>query len=260
VVRSPRDVPAELERHVKFCLILVRRPVSSAYTLSTSSATFSRHCVCILCDAVQHDVRIRWQPAAGLCSHTPYPARDDECDAGVPRHLVFREVETAERLQAVLASVPLASVKLHASVEELPSASLSAVVSAMAGSAATLTALYELPLVELRDMPSLAPFTELRALDLRQRTEAREALLAAQLPVGIEELTLTSHATLDDLIEDAWLNPPALVGFHRLPNLRRITLNHYYSYFWHLFFTDNEDGKRSLSRLPPCLEVCSVSP
>ena len=212
---------------------------------------------------VQCCLHQRWRPAdhllrLELCALLCTGRTLHKIHAGVPRHLVFREEETAERLQAVLASVPLASVELHTSVGQLPPASLSAVVSAMSGSAATLTALYELPLAELRDMPGVAPFTELRALDLRQRLKGPQALRAEKLPASIEQLTLTSRATLDDFMDDAGaLCPPALVGIHRLPNLRRITLIHYFT--WFLCFENDEDGERSLSRLPPCLEVCSVS-
>jgi len=179
--------------------------------------------------------------------------------AGAPRHLVFSKKPTAEQLLTELTSVPLAGVELHKSAGKLPPESLPAVIAAMVGSAATFTALYNFPLVELpRDIPGggLAAFTRLRALSFRQRMESPMVLRAAQLPPSVEELTFMCHTPFDESSTDRCLSP-VLVGFHRLHSLRRITLVDYYE--WRLSFEDTEETQHCLGHLPPSLEVCAVA-
>ncbi len=178
--------------------------------------------------------------------------------AGVPRHLVFREEQTAEQLHAVLASAPLASVQLHESVGKLPPDSLAMVTSALAGSAATLAALRGFPLVELQGSPDggLAAFTQLRALSLRQNLEAPRILHAAQLPASIEELTLIGDAVLNEFTNDPYI-PPTLVGFRSLHSLRRITLMHYHEWRWGV--ADAAEAQQVPGHLPPSLEVCYLT-
>ena len=192
-----------------------------------------------------------------VVSQTPRPTTAHRCTAGVPWHRVFGKKATAEQLQMEFARVPLATVQLHRSVSKLPSESLASIVAALAGSAATLTALLGFPLVELQDSPhgGLAAFSQLRVLGLRQNMESPKVLRAAQLPASIETLTLACRAKVDEFSSHECF-PPVLVGLHGLQNLRRIRLADYDC--WHLSCWDAEEGQHGPVSLPPRLEVCAM--
>jgi len=175
---------------------------------------------------------------------------------GVPLHVDLRQPVTPERLRVVLSSACYASVNLHGSLTEarpvLPEVPALA-VSALAGSASTLTALRGLPLVEPADHPEpgLAAFTRLRALALRQTWAALGVLRVAQLPASLTELHLLVDGTIPT-------NLPFFVGFDRLTNLRQITSAGHHS--WMLGCWDDDEGERCQLRLPPGFEVCSADP
>ncbi len=91
--------------------------------------------------------------------------------AGVPLHVAFESLLPHDRLLAALLSVPLGSVTLHDSLLMMHPEALSAVVSALATSARTLTSLRGLPLPAAAALwgpkrRGLRALTQLRALTL----------------------------------------------------------------------------------------------
>jgi len=182
--------------------------------------------------------------------------------AGVPLHAVFPSELAPERLQAALAALagaPLVGVTLPESVSELPAVALSGILSALAGSAPTLTALHGVPILDLPVGPTagLGRLTQLRVLTLRQTADSRqEGLLDSQLPASVQELTLVG-VPLDEGDPPAYLLP--LMDFHRLHNLRRLTLADQQS--WKLLVVDNGELEYvDPVHLPPGLQVCLVTP
>jgi len=147
----------------------------------------------------------------------------------VPVHIAFPERLTAGHIRTALSSVPAAaSVSLPDSVL-MQTAPPSTLAAALAGSAATLTALHGLPLTELQSCMRFGQaFTRLRALTLRHNqltsylvVEDRLVLDAQLLPSSLEDLTL-AHSTVMDRSSLTSL-PPVLSGLSRLQHLRRIT-------------------------------------
>ena len=153
--------------------------------------------------------------------------------------------------------VPFASVTLPYHLPARPSGPLG-LVSALAGSASTLTALHGLPTAELersRDR-GLAAFTRLRALTLRLAPVFPAPLSASLLPAGLEELTVELVDTRDS---GHPIEPPPLAAFSTLQSLRRVTFTGYYSE-WH-FSSSRADGwPTGCLQLPASLEVCPSVP
>ena len=181
----------------------------------------------------------------------------------MPLHLVFEKQLAPERLQAALSSVrAVGSLTLHDSVTKLPPDTPSLLVSALAEtSASTLTALHGLPLLkpDWEPEPDLTPFTALRALTLRQTLESPELLRAANLPASLEEMTLLLSAPVMKVFADPFAScPPLFVGFERLRNLRRITIENYF--FWELSSWDDEAQSDGPAMFPPSLEVRTAVP
>jgi len=185
--------------------------------------------------------------------------------AGAPLHFDAGKRWSAERLQATLSRHSFVSVDLHTSLtreQPVRSRTPSQVLSALAGSASTLTALHGVPLLDpLRHRTlGLAAFTRLRALTLRQASDAVHELRAAQLPASLEELTVTlalPKPQLERVIYYASVprpNVPVLVDFEGMTNLRRISFGDYWS--WELASRDRQTGQRGLLHTPPSLQVC----
>ena len=139
---------------------------------------------------------------------------------------------------------------------------LSKVVSALAMSSSTLTALHGLALTvaqrDRRPQPGLAAFTRLRALTLHQTESAPEALPATHLPASLEELTLAWQPASD---ADWRSQLPALVAFGGLSKLRRLTLAGFEQTWW-IRGTDSrqeeEEGQSHDTLFPHSLEVQSI--
>jgi len=176
----------------------------------------------------------------------------------VPLHADFEAELASEQLRAALASVPLASVRLHASVTELPANALPEIASALAGSSATLAALHGFPLIGPRDGPgvSLAALTQLRSLTLRQTLRSPEKLRASLLPASVEELRFTGIP--DNYLQGDAKYVPELIGFHMLHNLRHLTFAGQHS--WEVLMLDDENGEQDPMHLPPNLQVRLVIP
>ena len=175
--------------------------------------------------------------------------------AGVPLNIICSTQLPAHELQAALASIRLASVTLHDSVTRLPPAAQITLLSAMMGSAPTLTAIHGLPLGHLQDgeATALTAFTRLRALSLCQQLRSDSSLRARQLPASVEELTVAIGTDYHAHMEHGTAGPPfTLVGFHELVSLRRISFCN--RFHWNINFSD--DGRTGrLLHLPPNLEV-----
>ncbi len=200
-------------------------------------------CHCGRCELLSHPPQAQLLGGSYLC-------------AGVPLHAVLKSELAPEQLRTALASIPLASVALHDSVSTLPPETVSAIVSALAGSAATITALHGFPLVAAREGPgvSLAALTQLRTLNMRQtllRSPAR--LQASQLPASIEQLTFTGVAPHEDPQDDE-VYSPELIGFHKLRNLLYMTFADQHS--WELMMLDDDSWRQDPMHLPPNLQVC----
>ena len=172
--------------------------------------------------------------------------------------MVFPLQLPPQQLRAALTSVPLASVTLHDSILTLHPRTVSMLVSALAGSAVTLTALHGLPLgAAQRDRPhaGLAAFTQLRALTLYQTEAFPKPLRATHLPASLEELTVASTAAMGA----DWMSAqqPALVAFDELSSLRRLTLVNYFD--WRLRSEGDHDGAGTYDppQLPHSLQVHS---
>jgi len=131
------------------------------------------------------------------------------------------------------------------------------VVSALAGSASTLTALHNLP---LREPPSGAPmlglvaFTQLRALSLRQ-TGHVDVLRATNLPASLEDLELIMNLADDEGTD--WIGSPKFVAFDSHQNLRRITLAGFPT--WNIGGYDRQRRLWRPALLRRSLEVCAPS-
>ncbi len=133
------------------------------------------------------------------------------------------------------------------------------VVSALAGSAATLTTLHGLPLgVAQRDRPhpGLAAFTQLRALTLQQMEARPKALRAAHLPASLEQLTLATQADEDGDYMHRQL--PALGALNGLTRLRRLSLAGF-EQFW-MRTEDGAEGYFQQIQFPQSLEVHTMIP
>ena len=180
--------------------------------------------------------------------------------------MIFEKRLTDKRLLAVLSSGCFTSVRLTHSVygqwPPLPILPPLIVRKLAKRSAPTLTALHDLPLVEdrwSRDEPrpgdpvlQLAPLTQLCALTLRQTWYGPAELRAKELPPGLEDLTLVMDRAGN--VGADW-EPPRLVAFDRLRNLRRITCVEYRS--WSIW--RRRESRWQLTPLPHSLEVCAPS-
>ena len=174
--------------------------------------------------------------------------------AGVPLHAATAPHLPAEFLCEALSGTCFVSVKLHHSLTLEPSEAPSLVVPALEPrSASTLTALHGLPLAALHDGTNagLMAFTRLRVLTLCQTWGSPPILRAAQLPVSVEELTLSLCQEPDEGAYDTTL--PCFAGFDSLCRLRRITLSHYRA--WRLDSWDEHELQPRPVQLPPSLEV-----
>ena len=154
----------------------------------------------------------------------------------MPLHVGLESGLTPVRLEAAAQSgARFGSVHVHLSATEQlppPSDAASRIASALAGSAATLTALYNVPLV--KPPPGgdlglgLAAFTELRDLSLRQMWEDMDILPATDLPASLQDLRLVMDIAEYRGIPYGLLQSlPPFVAFDRLQSLRRITLTEY---------------------------------
>jgi len=99
----------------------------------------------------------------------------------------------------------------------------------------------------------LAALTQLRALTLRQTWHGPAELRAKELPPTLEDLTLVMDRA--GHVAAAW-EPPRLVAFDRLRNLRRITFVEYRS--WSIW--RRRESRRQPTPLPHSLEVCALRP
>jgi len=152
---------------------------------------------------------------------------------GVPLHV---EGMTPARLEtAAQSGACFGSVHVHLSATPQwppPSDTPSRILSALAGSAATLTALHGLPLVKppAGGDPGLglAAFTELRDLSLRQTWREMDVLQATDLPASLQDLKVVMNIAEHKGIPIGQLQaPPLFVAFDRLQSLRRVTLAGY---------------------------------
>ena len=171
-----------------------------------------------------------WQVAVlfWLCSHATAVDAGSHWPARVPVHMVIWSHITPERLLVALAGKHVASVRVPDCLVLQPGPRLS-LVSALADSAPTLTALYGLPLGELQESPGqgLAGFTRLRSLMLRRPDlpcVPPPALSATLLPASLQELTV--RAADPEETSDYGVMP-ALVAFERLCHLHRISFGHH---------------------------------
>ena len=168
--------------------------------------------------------------------------------AGVPLHLEVRSVPELERLQEALPGMLVASVRLL-DVPALPAKTAAALVSALAGSAATLHAVHGLPLQYSQDI-GLAALTQLRAVTLDQAGKSPVLLRATQLPASLEELTLRA------VRGNGWALP-WIEALDSLRNLRCITFVGYKG--CHLRSWDRNAGPGPV-QLPPGLRVRTICP
>ena len=148
-------------------------------------------------------------------------------------------------------------MSLHDSITMLPPTRVPQIVSAMAASAATLTALRGLPLVGPEDGPQadLTAFTRLRGLSLRQTLGSPDVLRAEHLPASLEDIMVVLDVPLDQILAVAYtIYPPVFAALERFRNLRRIVLANYPD--WALNSWDNELRQGGPLRVPPNLEVC----
>ena len=170
--------------------------------------------------------------------------------AGVPLHVVFRTQLPPERLQAALSSVPVASVRLPESAAPLPPHAVSAVMSALARSAATLTALRGLPLPDGPAFDQLAAFLQLRVVTLRVTSDSPEVLQASQLPPSLERMTIQAPQGYSS---GANAGLPWFSGCEQLRKLRRITFAGYG--VWRLGSWDPATEQPCPLHLPPGFKV-----
>lgn len=162
-----------------------------------------------------------------------------------------------ERLRVALSSVCYSSVDLHDSLmhEQPPPAALpSLVVSALARSARTLTALHGLPWVEPADHPEagLAAFICLLALTVIQTGDDLPVLRATHLPRSLEDVKLVLD--LPEVDDDLCQAMPLLADFDRLRHLQKITVVEYRD--WQ-FGREEDDMSQQWfpALLPPSLRV-----
>jgi len=170
-------------------------------------------------------------------------------------HVTFPSHFTPERLKVALSHVPLAGVTLPntASVLSTPP---TVFVSALAGSAATLTALHGLPLVRLQCSVGEA-LPRLRALTLRHRHLDTPLVLDAKLlPAELEQLTLTFSGVLDPYYYES---TPALVSsLDRLQSLRQIIFAGAYIWPHRRWEWDRVEAPLDRLQVPRGVEVCTV--
>ena len=126
-------------------------------------------------------------------------------------------------------------------------------MSALAGSASTLTALHGLPLLSEHLEMGLAAFSQLRAVTLRHTSHGIDRLHAAQLPLSLEELTLVLARPEADANNTSL---PLLVDLDRLTNLRRISFGNYCRR--KLGSWDPPTRQRGPLHPAPSLKVCLV--
>jgi len=126
------------------------------------------------------------------------------------------------------------------------------IMSALAGSGATLEALHKFPLMEGQVPPQaeLAAFTRLRFLSLLQIWDGLTVLHVQHLPAMLEELTLTAAA------EESRL--PLFSGLDSLPRLRKLTFVDYAEYKLGTAAVNGEPGQWRPMRVPPSFQVCTL--
>jgi len=168
--------------------------------------------------------------------------------------VVSRPQLAQERLHEALSSVFIASARLPDSVTCLPPHAMSAVVSALARSAATLTALHGLPMPDGPAYDQLAAFTQLRVVTLRVTSDSPDVLRAGQLPPSLEQLTLQAPAQGYSSGVNTGL--PWFCGCDQLRSLRRITFAGYG--VWRLGSWDPITEQPCPLQLPPGFEVCAL--
>ncbi len=171
--------------------------------------------------------------------------------------LVCEQQLTPAQLQAALSSACFIGVRLqHDPLVQPPPDLPSLIVAALAGSASELIALHGLPLLAPQQghpAVTLAAFTRLRALTLRQATDAPGfSLRATDLPASLEDLTVFQDP--DEHLSAFTTEPPLLNGFDNLRNLQRITLDH--CPFYNLATARDGDLLERPAPLPPTLKVC----
>jgi len=162
-----------------------------------------------------------------------------------------QQLEPAQ-LRATLTSSSFLTVRLEQDSEAAVPPELPAlIVAALAGSAPELAVLHGLPLLAPQGHPevTLAAFTRLRALTLRQTTESIGRLRAADLPASLVELTLCQDLLDQDDVDQ--LNPPLFID--ELRSLQRITLDQYCT--WHLRSTEGEQHSKGPVLLPASFRV-----
>jgi len=128
------------------------------------------------------------------------------------------------------------------------------IMSALAGSGATLAALHNFPLMEGQVPPQadLAAFTQLRYLSLLQIWDGLSVLHVAHLPATLERLELTAAA------EETRL--PLFSGLESLARLRMLMFFDYAEYRLGSAGVDGEHGRWRPMRVPPSFQVCISFP
>ena len=170
--------------------------------------------------------------------------------AGVPLHVLL----TPARLEAAAGSgISFASVDVNLSEEEQwppPPETPWQIMSALAGSGATLAALHNYPLMEgqVRPQAALAAFTQLRYLSLLQIWDGLRVLHVGHLPATLERLELTASA------EESRL--PLFSGLESLPRLRMLMFFDYAEYR----LGNSAQGQWRPMRVPPSFQVCTSFP
>ena len=161
------------------------------------------------------------------------------CLADAPLNERFKKQPTHEQLLATLSSTCFASVRLYYSYDDEqwppPPPLPPRLLTRLARSASTLTALHHLPLVKPWEEPSpddtgrgLAALTRLRALTLRQTWEHFAELRAGDLPPSLEDLKLVMQHPRH--VQSVHKDLPLFVDFDMLHNLRRLTLAEYWAW------------------------------
>ncbi len=161
------------------------------------------------------------------------------------------------QLLSALSRGCIASVQLHDSVMRAEPELQSSVVSALACSASTLTALHGLCLAGTAadaQHPRLAALSRLRDLTLCHWDDCVAVLQAAHLPSSLKELRVEEHGAAH---RRAPAVLPPLVSLDRLRNLRRLTFAQHSRKLWQLYSLD-DDQRRIPVQLPQSLEVCAV--
>ncbi len=175
-----------------------------------------------------------------MCWHTGLPL-----DVGPESELTLARLQAAGRSGA-----RFASVHVHLSAQEQwppPPETPNQIVSALAGSAGTLTELHGLPLMEGQDRPEmgLAAFKQLRSLGLLQTWDGPGVLHVELLPATLEELELRAAAEEPSL--------PWFSDLDSLNSLRQLTFVNYIGY--EMGSADSEQGQGCPLRVPPSFQV-----